>query len=122
MSATSSDRRSVAVLVVLVLLFGGASRWWASRQDDAIGRSLQAVARSGDILLLSAQSCAFCTEARQWMNSRGVPFDECFVERDAACAQRWRALALPGTPVVLVRGRAQLGFDPQRVLHALSQS
>lgn len=119
MSGPAADRRSVVVLILLVLLFGGGTRWWATQRDDAIGRSLQTAARSGDIRLLSSETCAYCIEARAWLRRREVPFDECFVERDPACARRWQELGLPGTPVVLVRGRPQLGFDPERILRGL---
>lgn len=119
MSVARADRRSIGVLVVLVLLFGGATQWWASRHDDALGRDLQRIARTGDIRMLSSETCGFCAHARSWLSSRGVPFYECFIERDSACAQRWRELALPGTPVLLVKGQAQLGFDPERVLRGL---
>jgi hypothetical protein len=50
-----------------------------------------------------------------------VAFDECFIETDAACAARFEALRAPGTPVLLVRGQLQTGFDAQRVLGALSR-
>lgn len=113
------DARSIGVLVALVLAVGGASQWWAQRHDDAIGSELAARVRPGDIELVSSVTCPYCARARAWMQARQVPFGECFVERDAACAARWRALGTPGTPVVLVRGQAQLGFDPERVLRSL---
>ncbi len=119
MPAERIDLRSIGVLIVLVLAVGGASRWWAQRHDDAIGSELAALARAGDIEMVSSLTCVYCTRARTWMQARQVPFGECFVERDAACAERWRALAAPGTPVVLVRGQPQFGFDPERVLRVL---
>jgi hypothetical protein len=39
--------------------------------------------------------------------------------RDAQCAERLRTLQAPGTPVILVPGKPQLGFDPERLLEAL---
>jgi glutaredoxin len=119
MPAERIDARSIGVLIALVLAFGGLSQWWALRHDDAIGSQLAGLARPGDIEMVSSVTCVYCARARAWMQARQVPFGECFVERDPACAERYRALAAPGTPVVLVRGQAQLGFDPERVLHAL---
>jgi hypothetical protein len=40
-------------------------------------------------------------------------------ERDAQCAEALRQANAPGTPVLVVRGKPQLGFDPRRVLEAL---
>ena len=49
-----------------------------------------------------------------------MPFTECLIERDAACATNYRALLAPGTPVLLVRGERLVGFDPQAVAAALA--
>jgi glutaredoxin len=113
------DARAVGVLIALVLALGGASQWWAQRHDDALGRELARSVRSGDLRMLSSETCIYCARARAWMNARQVPFDECMIERDAACAERYRAAGAPGTPVMLVRGQAQLGFDPERVLRSI---
>jgi hypothetical protein len=48
-----------------------------------------------------------------------VPFSECLIERDAQCQADFDATRAPGTPVILVRGVPQLGFNPERVHAAL---
>lgn len=116
----SEARRSLIVLVLLVLGVGGATQWWAGRTQARLGEQLVARVAPGDIRLLSSTTCAYCAAARQWMRRQRVPFGECFIETDAACAAEFAAVGAPGTPVVLVRGRAQFGFDPQRVLDALA--
>jgi hypothetical protein len=55
------------------------------------------------------------------LQQHDVAFSECFIEKDLACAARFEALRAPGTPMLLVRGQAQTGFDAQRVLDALSR-
>jgi hypothetical protein len=57
--------------------------------------------------------------ARHWMTEHRVVFDECFVERDAQCRATYEAASARGTPTLVVRGRAQIGFDPARVLAVL---
>lgn len=111
--------RSLAGLLALVLLFSLGSAWWRGRGEDALGARLAAAARPGDIRMLSSLTCVYCERARLWLGAQRVPFSECFIERDAACAQQYRALGARGTPTLLVRGQPQLGFDPQRVLAAL---
>ncbi len=85
----------------------------------AVGQQVAALARVGDIRMLSSDSCAICVVARGWLQENKVPFSECSIERDAACREAFEATHSPGTPVMVVRGLPQVGFDPQRVLHRL---
>ena len=80
---------------------------------------MAALAQTGDIQMLSSNTCAYCAVARQWMQQHGVAFGECFIDTDKSCAAQFEAARAPGTPVVLVRGQPQVGFDAQRVLGAL---
>jgi len=117
----TANRRSIFGLVALVLGVSAASQWWASHSQARLGERMSALAKPGDIQMLSSTTCAFCTVARQWMQQHEVAFSECFIEEDAACAARFEAVRAPGTPVLLVRGQAQTGFDAQRVLDALGR-
>jgi glutaredoxin len=119
MALRREDRRALLGVLAVGLAATAALSWWQQRQDDALAARLAAQARPGDIRLISSTTCIFCTRARQWLQAGGVPFAECFIERDADCAERYRALGAPGTPLVLVRGQAQLGFSPPRVLEGL---
>ncbi len=106
------------------LLLAGAA--WAGVQllntssEDRLGRELAASARPGDIVMLSSETCPYCTQARLWLTHHRVTFSECFIERDAACAARYEALQSPGTPTLVVRGKRQIGFDARRVARELS--
>ena len=114
-------RRDALVLVVLLLLSWGASTLWRQHLDRQDAPQLQRLARSGDILMLSSNTCSFCTRARQWLKAHQVPFDECFIETDARCAAQYRAVMAQGTPTLLVRGQVQIGFSPRRVAERLAQ-
>jgi glutaredoxin len=111
--------RSLLVLVLLILVASGGSQWWHGRSQQRLGQSLAALAQRGDIRLLSSDTCAYCTLARSWLTEHRVAFDECFIEREAACRAQFDALQAAGTPMVLVGGQAQTGFDPERVLARL---
>lgn len=117
---SAAPQRSLVVLVLLVLAVGGATEWWRDYQATQLGRQIAALARPGDIQMISSVTCPFCERARRWMTVQQVPFTECFIERDAACAERYQALGARGTPTMWVRGAAQLGFSPQRVLDRLA--
>ena len=116
------SRRALWILVGLIALASWGSGWWVQRQARVAGNALVALVRTGDIELVSSLDCVYCAQARDWLTAQGVPFTECLIERDAVCAARYQALLQPGTPVVLVRGQAQLGFSPERVRQRLLKS
>lgn len=118
MRATRSSLLGLAAAVLAVLL---GLNGWERVQAERLGARLAALARPGDVAMISSESCAYCARARAWFGEHGVPFAECFIETDAACAARFRALMAPGTPVLLVRGETQVGFSPQRVVSALER-
>jgi glutaredoxin len=113
------SRRSLIALAALVLAASAGSSWWAARQKGELGQQVAARARPGDIRMLSSTTCSICTAARLWFTEHRVPFSECFIERDAACASEFAATRSPGTPVLLVRGVPQVGFSPQRLRDSL---
>jgi glutaredoxin len=114
-----SQRNTWLSLVAIVVLVTAATQWWGHSRQQALGQQLARAASAGDIQMLSSTTCGICTRARRWFQDNEVRFDECFIDRNAACAARFEALRAPGTPVILVRGQPQLGFDPQRILLAL---
>ena len=111
--------RAWVSVAVVVALASGASHWWRVHLAGSLGERMAALARPGDIQLLSSTTCVYCTVARRWLTDQQVPFKECFVEQDADCAQRYQALGARGTPTVVLRGAMQLGFSPQLVLDRL---
>ena len=114
--------RSLLGLVLLVLAVSAANRWWVARHSDALGQLLASMAQPGDIRMLSSENCAICLEARQWLLRNEVAFSECLIERDAVCRADLDALGATGTPVLLVRGKPQLGFNAERLRLALSRA
>ena len=112
--------RSLFGLLVLIVAVGAAQQWWANRHASAIGAEVAALARPGDIHMLSSDTCAVCVAARAWFTVNHIAFSECSIERDAACRADFEATRAPGTPVVVVRGRPQVGFSPERLRLALT--
>ena len=112
-------RSALSLAVIAVAVFGATEAWraWSGRR---VGEQIVALAAPGDILMIASDTCPFCAKTRAWFGAHGVPFSECSIERDADCAARFRAYMSPGTPLLLVRGQPQVGFDPQRVAKALA--
>ena len=116
----TTARRPWLGLVVLVVVTAGAMQafgWWSQQR---LGAQVAAAARPGDIQMIGSVTCLYCAEARAWFDENRVPFNECLIERDAACAERYNALMAPGTPVMFVRGQRLLGFNAQAVADALA--
>ena len=112
--------RSLLGLALLVLAALAAQAWWTARVRGNAGVQVAALARPGDIHMLSSDICAVCVQARRWFVTHGVPFTECSIERDDACRVSFDAHLAPGTPVLLVRKRVLLGFSPERLRDALA--
>ena len=118
-SAPGVTRRTLLELAAVVLVAGGANAAWQAWSAASAADAIVARAAPGDIEMISSATCVYCAEARRWLTARRVPFRECTIEHDAACAARFRALSAPGTPVLLVRGRVLVGFEPRRVAEVL---
>ncbi|WP_158080835.1 glutaredoxin family protein [Pelomonas sp. KK5] len=112
------DGLSLALICAVVL---GGVHLLQSHASGAQGEALRAVVRPGDIRMLSSETCIYCTRARAWLAEQQVPFTECTIETDRACLAEFQARGGLGTPTLVVRGRTQQGFDPQRVAEALSR-
>lgn len=76
-------------------------------------RMREAALVPGELTMLVREDCVYCHRARAWLAAERIPFRECDIERDSACARQYAELRAPGTPVFLVRGRVQLGWSPQ---------
>lgn len=111
--------RSLLVVIVLAAL---ASWGWRAHVARADGERLSGLARPGDIRMISSETCGWCTAARRWMTQERIPFDECFIEREARCLADYEALGAQGTPTLIVRGQRVIGFDRIGIERALSVS
>ncbi len=118
----SSRLRSALSLVAIVLVVGAVSEGWRAWSADRVGEEVAALAAPGDIEMIASDTCLYCHKARAWFNAHDVPFTECSIERDTACAARFTAHMAPGTPLMFVRGKPQVGFDPRRIADALGAS
>ena len=111
--------RFLLELAAVVVVAAGANAAWQAWSTASAAEEIVARAAPGDIEMLSSVTCVYCAEARRWFALHRVPFRECTIEHDAVCEARFRALMAPGTPVLLVRGKRLVGFQPQRVAEAL---
>lgn len=117
--ATPTRRRSWLRPVVIALAAWAVLQSWQNYRDQQAGVALALLAKPGDIVMLSSETCAYCKTASRFMTDNNISFRECFIETDTACADSYRAQQSPGTPTLLVRGERQVGFSPDRIAKAL---
>ncbi len=117
-----AEARRMLALCVVAGAAWGAGQGLKAWQGHRLGERVAASAVAGDILMISSVTCVHCREARQWLTRHEVPFSECFIEQEAACAEAYRRLMAQGTPTLLVRGERQLGFSARRIAEALEGS
>jgi len=90
----------------------------------ALGELTVAQIESLDITMYSTSWCGYCRKARTFFQSRGLPFVEKDVEKDAAGAAEFRDVAggRGGVPVILVNGKVLRGFSQPAIEAAIAQA
>ena len=77
------------------------------------------------VIIYGASWCGACREAAAWLTKKGIPFVEKDVEEERGAYQEMQAklqragLRGGSIPVLDVRGKVMVGFDPGAVEHAL---
>ena len=112
------QRPWLTLLLVVGLATAATTLWQRHRSSDDV-QAIARLAGPGDLFLYSATWCGWCTRAKQQLDAQRVAYGVCEIDLDAACKARFNALAArlgrSGTPIVLVRGEPQLGFDASQV-------
>ena len=109
-------RLSLFIVIAVAWL---ASAAWRGHVADRDGELLVQRVKPGDIRMISSETCPYCLAARRWMTQQGIPFQECFIEREEKCLADYQALGAVGTPTLVVRGQRVIGFDRERLLEIL---
>jgi glutaredoxin len=109
-----------AVLAVGLAAAFGAKAYRYFGPYDAAER-IAANAKPGEIQMYSYTTCGICRKAKRWFAFHGVPYQECYADRDKACNARFQALRTRGTPTFEIRGTVLQGFDPERIARALER-
>jgi len=111
--------RRIAPVALLAVAAWTGMQLLNSFGSERIAREMASSAKAGDIMLLSSVTCVYCEQARAYFKENKIPFAECFIEQDKACAAAYAALQSPGTPTLVVKGQRQVGFSAERVAQRL---
>ncbi len=72
------------------------------------------------ITLYSTHRCPHCRQVRQWLQQRGLRFQEFDIERNARAFKAFQRLGARSVPITLVGDERVDGFDPKRLQRLLS--
>ena len=76
-----------------------------------------------NVTVYSTPTCPYCRQVISYLQSRGIPFEERDVSRDAAAAQEMvRVSGQQGVPVTVVDGQVIVGYDRPRLDEALASA
>ncbi|GGH14639.1 glutaredoxin family protein [Silvibacterium dinghuense] len=67
------------------------------------------------VVLYSQPGCPPCFAAKQFLKSRGVPFEYKDVQADPEALRELVALNSRSTPTIVVEEEVMIGFDPDRL-------
>lgn len=101
----------------------------ASGTGTAGGAQPLAAGVSGDsVILFSTKWCPHCRHAKEWLTQQGIPFVEKDVESDATATTLLQQMGqsqgvppqmLTSVPILAVKGKLVMGFDPQKIQQLL---
>lgn len=119
---TALKRQDLWGLAVLIAVVWGSSQAWSTWKTASLSAQLKGKAHGGDILMITTSTCPYCAAAKAWMDAHDVVYRDCNVEADTACDALYAARGSPGVPLMRVKDRWQLGFDPQWLVAMLAEA
>jgi glutaredoxin 3 len=64
----------------------------------------------------------FCERTKEYLSQKGIPFIDRDVTKDESALEELKRLHAMTTPVTLIGTEVIIGFDPEKIDQALSQS
>lgn len=109
--------KKVALVLLVVVIYqnwGKIERVFNPSQ--MVSEQTRAQAR---VVLYATDWCGYCKQTKCFLDSKGIPFKEFDIEKDAEARKAYEALGGRGIPLIDVNGTLIRGFDPDEILAAL---
>lgn len=109
--------KKVALVLLVVVIYqnwGKIERVFNPSQ--MVSEQTRAQAR---VVLYATDWCGYCKQTKRFLDSKGIPFKEFDIEKDAQARKAYEALGGRGIPLIDVNGTLIRGFDPDEILAAL---
>ena len=73
------------------------------------------------VVVYTSNTCPYCTMAKDYLNGKGVEFEEKNVQNDAAARDELISMGYTGVPVLVIGEEEIVGFDRARIDAALAK-
>ena len=76
-----------------------------------------------EITIYTTSNCPFCHKEKEWLNSKGLSFNEKNVEQDTKAAEDLSKLGSTSVPTTVIDSKTIIiGFDKERIEKELGDS
>lgn len=73
------------------------------------------------VVVYTSNTCPYCTMAKDYLNEKGVEFEEKNVQNDVAARDELISMGYTGVPVLVIGEEEIVGFDRARIDGALDK-
>ncbi|RON90543.1 glutaredoxin family protein [Pseudomonas fluorescens] len=109
--------KKVALVLLVVVIY---QNWGKIERvlnpSQMVSEQTRAQAR---VVLYATDWCGYCKQTKRFLDSKGIPFKEFDIEKNAEARKAYEALGGRGIPLIDVNGTLIRGFDPDEILAAL---
>jgi len=109
-------KKVALVLLVMVIYQNWGKIERVFNPSQMVSEQTRAQAR---VVLYATDWCGYCKQTKRFLDSKGIPFKEFDIEKDAEARKAYEALGGRGIPLIDVNGTLIRGFDPDEILAAL---
>ncbi|RKD27203.1 Glutaredoxin-like protein, YruB-family [Caminicella sporogenes DSM 14501] len=67
------------------------------------------------VVVYTSDTCVYCHQAKDYLNSKGIQFEERNVSRDMNARKELMSKGFMGVPVIMVDEEVIQGFDRERL-------
>ncbi|MFI8397267.1 NrdH-redoxin [Pseudomonas sp. Choline-02u-1] len=109
--------KKVALVLLVVVVYQNWGK--IERLIDPSQMVSEQTRAQANVVLYATDWCGYCKQTTRFLDSKGIPFKEFDIEKDAAARKAYEALGGRGIPLIDVNGTLIRGFDPDEILAAL---
>ncbi len=110
-SDKAPDQDKAKAAVIKIESYAGPAVVSTLEKSTPAAQSSQPAAAKGRVKLLTTTWCGYCRQARAYLTSRGIPFEDLDVEKSAQGKQEYRELRGRGVPIILVGNQRMNGYS-----------